>query len=117
MYIVNEGPVWIKKEETEYKGEVFLDYSKFIFSKGEGISDVPWLSMYSQYDYWEIEIPTDTDYTRMYYIYGEEVSYEEYRKEDMKRRKMDYIVTVQLCGYEYPDDWNDACSQYSILHI
>ena len=37
----------------------------------------PWLSEYLEYDYWEIGEPTNTDYTRIYYVDGEEVSYEE----------------------------------------
>ncbi|MBR3374378.1 MAG: hypothetical protein IKG71_01120 [Firmicutes bacterium] len=115
LYIGDEGPMWVRKEESDYKGTATLDYYRFTFTKNSGVMVEPWLSEYSEYDYWEIEEPTNTDYTRTYYVNGEEVSYEEYRKEDTKRRKMSYVVTVQLCGYAYPTDWATACAQYSIL--
>lgn len=115
LYIGDEGPIWIRKEGYDYKGTTTQDYYYFTFTKSGGVVVKPWLSEYSEYDYWEIEEPTNTDYTRTYYVNGEEVSYEEYRKEDIKRRKMSYVVTVQLCGYAYPEDWATACAQYSVL--
>ena len=115
LYIGEEGPVWIKVEELDYKGTATKDYYRFSYVKGEGATMESWLGEYSEYDFWEIETPENTDYIRTYFVNGAEVSYEEYRKEDVKRRKMRYVVTVQLCNYSYPEGWDEACSQLSVL--
>lgn len=115
LYIEDDGPIWIMKEETSYIEMDTLNYYHFSFSKDSGVEIEPWLSAYTEYNYWEIEEPINTDYTHTYCVNGDEVSYEEYYKEDIKRRKMDYVVTVQLYNYTYPDDWATVCAQYSIL--
>ena len=87
LYIGEDGPVWIKVEESDYKGTATKDYYRFSYSKADGAATESWLSEYSEYDYWEIDEPTNTDYTRTYYVNGEEVSYEDYRKEDTRDEK------------------------------
>ena len=114
LYVGDDGPAWILENESEYKGDYSHNYYRLKYSKGEAVYTELWLSETSYIEDWENESPENTDYMRSYFVNGEEVSFEEYKREDIMRRNMTYVSTVQLCGYTYPDDWTTACSQLSV---
>ena len=50
-----------------------------------------------------------------YYVYGESVDYETYRREDLKRRQLVPIYTTEICSYSYPEAWDEMVANAAVL--
>lgn len=51
-----------------------------------------------------------------YYVHGEEVDYDTYRLEEIKRRQMKVLFSSDE-WYEFPQRWQDAVNTYSVLNL
>ena len=51
-----------------------------------------------------------------YYVHGEEVDYDTYRLEEIKRRQMNVLFSSDE-WYEFPQRWQDAVNTYSVLNL
>lgn len=52
-----------------------------------------------------------------YYVNGESVDYDTYRREDLKRRQLVPIYTVEICSHSYPDAWDEMVEQSAVLNL
>lgn len=50
-----------------------------------------------------------------YYVYGQEVDYDTFRREEIKRRQLKILYSTDGL-YPFPDEWDEAINEYSILN-
>lgn len=90
-------------------GDTYTSINEVSFSDDMEMMETKWLSTAQDYN------DEMTEYKMTYYIRDREVSYEDYRKEDVKRRQLKTLFVLNPYSYMYPDNWNDAISQYSVI--
>lgn len=72
-----------------------------------------WMGEFSK-EVWD-EATESVSYPITYYVYGEKVDEKTYKKEEATRRRLTVIYTYDPGLFSYPDDWLDACQQYSVI--
>lgn len=100
---------WYSIAEYAGTGLFSTTISKVYFSDNMEFSKEIWLSTGGE---WNDDM---TESNTSYYIGDREVSYEDYRTEDVKRKQLKTLFVLDPYGYLYPDNWNDAISQYSVI--
>lgn len=100
---------WYSISEYAGTGLFSSTISKVNFSDDMEFSKETWLSSGGE---WNDDM---TESNTSYYIGDREVSYEDYRKEDVKRKQLKTLFVLDPYSFMYPDNWNDAVSQYSVV--
>lgn len=100
---------WYSISEYAGTGLFSSTISKVHFSGTMEFSEEKWLSSGGE---WNDDM---TESNTTYYIGDQEVSYEQYRKEDVKRKQLKTLFVLDPFNYMYPDNWYDAISQYSVI--
>ena len=100
---------WYSISENAGTGLFSSAISKVHVSEDMEFSREKWLSSWGE---WNDDM---TESSTTYYIGDQEVSYEQYRKEDVKRKQLRTLFVLDPWSFKYPDNWYDAISQYSVL--
>lgn len=90
-------------------GDTYTSINEVFFSDNMEMIETKWLSTVQDYN------DEMTEYEMTYYIRDREVSYEEYRIEDIKRKQLQTLFILTPSAYRYPDNWYDTISQFSVL--
>ena len=88
-------------------------FNTVLFDSNMDMITEEWIGEFSQ-EVWD-ETTQEYTYPETYRVYGQEVGEDTYRKEDAKRRRLTVLYTYDPLRYNYPDDWYDACQQYSVI--
>lgn len=100
---------WYSISENAGAGLFSNTISRVHFSESMELSEEKWLSSWGE---WNDDM---TESNTTYYIGDQEVSYEQYRKEDVKRKQLRTLFVLDPWNFLYPDSWYDATSQYSVI--
>lgn len=118
LYELDGTYCWYENEDYAGQGTIFETIRKIQFYPGCTVEKIEWLQEVSTENYEKMETATEEadmfDYT--FYVYGEQVDYETYQKENMLRRRMTPIYTFNPERFSYPDQWEEACSEYAVLN-
>lgn len=100
---------WYSNSEYVGGGGFSNTISKIQFSERMEYSEEKWLSSWGN---WNDDM---TPSNISYYIGEQEVTYEQYRKEDIRRKQLKTLFVLDPWKYLYPNNWNNAISQYSVI--
>lgn len=100
---------WYSISENAGAGLFSSAINRVQFSESMEFSEKEWLSSWGE---WNDDM---TESNTTYYIGDQEVSYEQYRKEDVKRKQLRTLFVLDPWNFMYPDSWYDAMSQYSVI--
>ena len=100
---------WYSISENAGAGLFSSAISRVKFSESMELSEEKWLSSWGE---WNDDM---TESNTTYYIGDQEVSYEQYRKEDVTRKQLRTLFVLDPWNFMYPDSWYDTTSQYSVI--
>lgn len=105
---------WYEKEFSAGTGLQVETIRKVEFTESMEPIRVDWLTYTSE----QMDDP-ETGFAIVptgYYVYGESVDYETYRREDLKRRQLVPIYTAEICSHSYPEAWEKMVENAAVLN-
>ena len=97
---------WYRLGSYTGMGDTYTSINALTFSDNMEMMETNWLSTVQDYN------DEMTEFVMSYFIQGEEVSYEEYRSEEIKWEQLTVLFVLDPSDYKYPDNWYSANSQF-----